>query len=339
MPTMPAPNSTHRDCRGTGRAGVGRAAARLLRPALHRYRRVRRHRQAQDVVRASAALIVADRASPASCCAASPSASTSRAAPRCRCPPQVRTGQVTTQQVEDVFTKTLGKAPESVVAVGNGGSATVQIRSETLSNAGDREAAHRAVRRVPAQGRRRSAQQAGDQRLRRCRRRGAGRSPRRRSSRWWCSWCSSRSTSPCATSGTWRSRRWRRWCSTSSVTGGRLLAGRVRGHPGHGDRPADDSRLLALRHRHRVRQGRGEHPRFRAHHPAYVRRTGQPGDQPDVHAVDQHQPDLGAADPRADRGRGVAARRRDAARTWRWCSWSASSSAPTRRSSSPRRCW
>ena len=33
--------------------------------------------------------IIADRASPASCCAASPSASTSRAAPRCRCP---RTG-------------------------------------------------------------------------------------------------------------------------------------------------------------------------------------------------------------------------------------------------------
>ncbi len=43
-------------------------------------------------------------------------------------------GQVTTQQVEDVFFKTLGRAPESVVQVGNGGSATIQIRSETLSN-------------------------------------------------------------------------------------------------------------------------------------------------------------------------------------------------------------
>ena len=42
-------------------------------------------------------------------------------------------GQVTTQQVEDVFSKTLGKAPESVVQVGNGGSATIQIRAETLS--------------------------------------------------------------------------------------------------------------------------------------------------------------------------------------------------------------
>lgn len=42
-------------------------------------------------------------------------------------------GQVTTQQAEDVFSKTLGRAPESVVQVGNGGSATIQIRSEELS--------------------------------------------------------------------------------------------------------------------------------------------------------------------------------------------------------------
>jgi preprotein translocase subunit SecF len=41
---------------------------------------------------------------------------------------------VSTQQVEDVFNKTLGKAPESVVMVGSGNSATVQIRSETLTN-------------------------------------------------------------------------------------------------------------------------------------------------------------------------------------------------------------
>jgi preprotein translocase subunit SecF len=44
------------------------------------------------------------------------------------------TGTVSTQQVEDVFSKALGKAPESVVAVGTGGSATIQIRSETLTN-------------------------------------------------------------------------------------------------------------------------------------------------------------------------------------------------------------
>ena len=43
-------------------------------------------------------------------------------------------GQVTTQQVEDVFNKTLGGAPESVVQVGNGASATIQIRTEKLSN-------------------------------------------------------------------------------------------------------------------------------------------------------------------------------------------------------------
>ncbi|MEN3320063.1 MAG: preprotein translocase subunit SecF [Mycobacterium sp.] len=44
-------------------------------------------------------------------------------------------GTATTQQVEDVFGKTLGKSPESVVVVGSGGSATVQIRSDTLTNA------------------------------------------------------------------------------------------------------------------------------------------------------------------------------------------------------------
>jgi preprotein translocase subunit SecF len=43
-------------------------------------------------------------------------------------------GMVTTQQVEDVFSQTIGKPPESVVQVGNGGSATIQIRAETLSN-------------------------------------------------------------------------------------------------------------------------------------------------------------------------------------------------------------
>jgi preprotein translocase subunit SecF len=44
-------------------------------------------------------------------------------------------GDASTQQVEDVFSKTLGRAPESVVVVGNGATATMQIRSETLSNA------------------------------------------------------------------------------------------------------------------------------------------------------------------------------------------------------------
>ena len=43
-------------------------------------------------------------------------------------------GIVSVQQVEDVFSKALGKSAESVVVVGSGGSATVQIRSETLTN-------------------------------------------------------------------------------------------------------------------------------------------------------------------------------------------------------------
>jgi preprotein translocase subunit SecF len=45
------------------------------------------------------------------------------------------TGTVSVQQVEDVFSKALGKSAETVVIVGSGGSATVQIRSETLTNA------------------------------------------------------------------------------------------------------------------------------------------------------------------------------------------------------------
>jgi preprotein translocase subunit SecF len=41
---------------------------------------------------------------------------------------------VTTERVEEVFTQALGKDTESVVVVGNGPSATVQIRSEALNN-------------------------------------------------------------------------------------------------------------------------------------------------------------------------------------------------------------
>lgn len=43
-------------------------------------------------------------------------------------------GTVSTEQVEGVFSDTLGKPPESVVIVGSGNSATAQIRSETLTN-------------------------------------------------------------------------------------------------------------------------------------------------------------------------------------------------------------
>ena len=43
-------------------------------------------------------------------------------------------GDATVAQVQQVFRNTIGHDAESVVTVGNGGSATVQIRSETLSN-------------------------------------------------------------------------------------------------------------------------------------------------------------------------------------------------------------
>lgn len=44
-------------------------------------------------------------------------------------------GNATAGQVEEAYADVIGKAPESVVIVGNGSSATVQIRSETLDNA------------------------------------------------------------------------------------------------------------------------------------------------------------------------------------------------------------
>ena len=43
-------------------------------------------------------------------------------------------GGITAEQVENVFSETLGKDPEQVVTVGSGASATAQIRSETLTN-------------------------------------------------------------------------------------------------------------------------------------------------------------------------------------------------------------
>jgi preprotein translocase subunit SecF len=43
-------------------------------------------------------------------------------------------GSATVSQVDQVFRETLGHDPESAVIVGSGSSATVQIRSETLSN-------------------------------------------------------------------------------------------------------------------------------------------------------------------------------------------------------------
>jgi len=44
-------------------------------------------------------------------------------------------GPASTERVEAVFTEAIGRAPETVVVVGSGNSATVQIRTETLDNA------------------------------------------------------------------------------------------------------------------------------------------------------------------------------------------------------------
>jgi preprotein translocase subunit SecF len=44
-------------------------------------------------------------------------------------------GEASITQVEETVSQVLGKAPESVVVVGNGASATVQIRTESLDNA------------------------------------------------------------------------------------------------------------------------------------------------------------------------------------------------------------
>lgn len=43
-------------------------------------------------------------------------------------------GEASVTQVEKTFSQTIGKSPQSVVVVGNGPTATVQIRSETLDN-------------------------------------------------------------------------------------------------------------------------------------------------------------------------------------------------------------
>ena len=75
--------------------------------------------------------------------------------------------------------------------------------------------------------------------------------------------------------------------------GRRLRAVRLRGDPGHGHRHPDHPRLLALRHRRRLRQGPREHQEPRAH-PADLRRGGEPRGQPDPGPVDQHL-DRGAA--------------------------------------------
>ena len=75
--------------------------------------------------------------------------------------------------------------------------------------------------------------------------------------------------------------------------------------PGDGHRPADDPRLLALRHRRGLRQGPREHQATCEQTPDDVRRGGQPRRQPDPGALDQHLDrgaDPGRRDPLRQRG-------------------------------------
>ena len=122
---------------------------------------------------------------------------------------------VSTERVEEVFSQALGKDTESVVVVGNGPSATVQIRSEALNNDEAtklRDALFDAFQpkgSMASPASRRSA-------IRRYRRPGAARSPTRRCWPLWSSWCWRPSISPCATSAIWPYPQWRHWFSTWS---------------------------------------------------------------------------------------------------------------------------
>ena len=90
---------------------------------------------------------------------------------------------------------------------------------------------------------------------------------------------------------------------------GRVRAGRLPGRPRHRDRAADHPRLLALRHRGRLRQGPGEYRRPARVGPQHLQPGRQPGPQPDPGPVHQHLGDRAAAG-----GRDLVHRRRAAGR-------------------------
>ncbi len=64
-------------------------------------------------------------------------------------------GEADVSQVEETFSQTIGKDPQSVVIVGNGATSTVQIRSETLNNDQTNKLRDALFDEVPAQGHRR----------------------------------------------------------------------------------------------------------------------------------------------------------------------------------------
>ena len=173
-------------------------------------------------------------------------------------------GDSTAQQVEEVFSQDTGQGRRNRwCVVGSGGSATVQIRSGSAEQRGDRgSCAHALFDAFQPKGAdgQPSKQAISDSAVSET----LGRSDHREGAHraWWCSWCSS---------AIYITVRYERYMAMAALadTGvrpdhhrGRLLACRVRGHPGDRHRPADHPRLLAVRHGHRVRQGRGEHPRL-----------------------------------------------------------------------------
>ena len=115
--------------------------------------------------------------------------------------------------------------------------------------------------------------------------------------------------------------------------GGRLRAGRARGHAGDRDRDPHDPRVLALRHGRDLRQDQGEHRVQRARRAPRVRRGRRPLAEPGADALGEHVAGRAAADPVA-----AAVRRRHAEGLRVRDVRRASRSARTRRSSSPRRC-
>ena len=83
----------------------------------------------------------------------------------------------------------------------------------------------------------------------------------------------------------------------------RLRPVRVPGHTLGRHRHPGDPGLLAVRHRRRLRQGAGEHPRD-ARKAAHLRPGRQPGRQPDPGALDQHRHRGPHPDRRDPLGRG-----------------------------------
>lgn len=121
------------------------------------------------------------------------------------------TGPISTQQVSDVYQRTIGEEPASVqTAGGTGASATIQLRSEPLDQARTialKDALNQEFQPLGPPDGRPSAQAISDSAVSGI---WGGRSPARRSSRSRCSWCWSRCSWRSTSNVRWPSRRsWR----------------------------------------------------------------------------------------------------------------------------------